>query len=81
MISKTNSSFRKIFKDGKISEDEVDKKITSWENIVGMKTIKEIFQHHPELSDLLMKCLEIDPNNRINCMNALNHPFFKIEYS
>lgn len=35
---------------------------------------------HPALNDLLKKLLEIDPNKRISCEEALKHPFFKMKY-
>lgn len=42
-----------------------------------MRTINEIINSdNSELIDLLKKCLEIDPKKRINCKQALDHPFF-----
>lgn len=47
-----------------------------------MKKINEIIsKDQPELADLLQKMLTIDPSNRIDCNEALNHPFFLKNYS
>lgn len=73
MIQKCSvSTLKKLFRDGCINQDRLD----HIENIIGLKTVDEILEGHPLLIDLIRRCLEINPSRRINCMEALRHPFF-----
>jgi serine/threonine protein kinase len=50
----------------------------SVQHVKNLKGINDIIpSHFPELIDLLEKMLVIDPNKRIKCWDALEHPFFK----
>ena len=80
MIRKSHERYQKLFWDGWLSKEMVDKEIETWDNIKAMKKVEQICEGHSELIDLLNKCLEIDPNKRINCSNALKHPYFNVKY-
>ena len=48
------------------------------DKVIELKTIEQVLPGQPELINLLRQCLEIDPNRRINCRQALDHPFFEL---
>jgi len=53
----------------------------SIENVSKMKVIEEVIdQRHKEFTDLLKRMLTIDPSRRITCAQALEHPFFSVDY-
>jgi serine/threonine protein kinase len=45
------------------------------------RPLVEILREEPELADLLMRMLEIDPERRISCLEALQHPFMRMRMS
>jgi len=73
MIKKAESEFREIFDKESISYQKAENHISSWRTVNNFKSIDEMFVGYNELIDLLKKCLQIDPNKRINCKNALQH--------
>lgn len=64
MIQKTQvSNLKKLFRDGYINQDRIE----HIENVIGLKTVEDVFASYPPLIDLIRRCLEIDPSKRINC--------------
>ena len=55
------------------TEDEVSKKILSGKFSFNSEEFNGISE---EAKDLIKKCFILDPNKRINVLDALNHPFF-----
>ena len=69
-----------MFEKERVSYQKTERYLKNWRTINNFKSVKELFSGHDDLIDLLQKCLQIDPNRRINCKNALQHPFFQVEY-
>ena len=54
MIAKARErNAQKAFLDGSINEDRIE----HIENIIGFKTMDDIFRHYPLLADLIKRCL------------------------
>ena len=55
-----------------------DKMVKNFNEIMELDKIPEILgQGHQELSDLVEKCMEIDPKKRFSCAEALQHKYFE----
>ena len=77
MVRESSNELARLFdEEGEIRERKLRKYVGEGEKIVYMKTVNEIFEHDPQLKDLLNECLELDPRKRISCSEALRHEYF-----
>jgi len=68
MVKNCANDLKEILRStGEIKEHKLRRYVGEGKNIVYMKTVDEIFEHDVKLRNLLMKCLQNDPNKRINC--------------
>lgn len=71
MIKKAETEYRDVFDKDSIRYESAEKYLDNWRTINNFKSVEELFAGQTELTDLLKKCLQIDPNRRINCKTAL----------
>jgi len=54
----------------------------STKRVKNMRMINDVIpSRYPEFRDLIKKMLVINPKERITCKDALEHPFFKVQYT